>query len=356
VEAFLSQEWAGLAIAAPLAIAGWTIFRRGRALSRRALRWLVRGPAGLIAGLATVLAAGAIFHLAQRAHDRASFPPLGQLVDVGGYRLHLLAEGSAGAGPTVVWVGGGYAQGLGVYRLHLKTRAFARSVLYDHAGTGWSESGPFPRTVAREVDDLQRLLAAAGERPPFVLVGHSFGGLIANNFAARHPDAVAGLVLLDATPVASATLSAGSPQLALIQPLMRATALAHAFGLSPFITTAGGFFVPASYRKTYLEHVAALGTLQDAYRANERRVSANLAAASIIPPILAGHTDELVAAAGALGDLPMTVVYSDALDVGAWSAERTAEHRKAVKTQEEWDRRLLQPTAFRRSIPTSACS
>jgi pimeloyl-ACP methyl ester carboxylesterase len=68
---------------------------------------------------------------------------------------------------------------------------------YDRAGFGWSEPGPFPRTAARMAVELRTLLANGGVPPPFVLVGHSFGGLIMRIFAARYRDEVRGLVLVD---------------------------------------------------------------------------------------------------------------------------------------------------------------
>src|SRR5947208_13909012 len=75
-----------------------------------------------------------------------------------------------------------------------------RVVSYDRAGLGWSDLGPMPRTADRIVDELHRLLQQAAIPPPYVLVGHSFGGLTMPLFAARFPEEVAGMVLVD--PVA----------------------------------------------------------------------------------------------------------------------------------------------------------
>jgi pimeloyl-ACP methyl ester carboxylesterase len=68
---------------------------------------------------------------------------------------------------------------------------------YDRAGFGWSDAGPMPRTAGRVADELRVLLDRAGVPPPFLLVGHSFGGLVMRIFAARHRAEVAGLVLVD---------------------------------------------------------------------------------------------------------------------------------------------------------------
>jgi pimeloyl-ACP methyl ester carboxylesterase len=77
--------------------------------------------------------------------------------------------------------------------------SFARVCVYDRAGLGRSDPGPLPRTSSAIVEDLERLLALSGEPAPYVLVGHSFGGLNVRLFASRHPEQVAGLVLVDAT-------------------------------------------------------------------------------------------------------------------------------------------------------------
>ena len=76
-------------------------------------------------------------------------------------------------------------------------RAFARVCQYDRAGMGSSPPGPRPRTSQRMVDELRSLLQAAEVKPPYVLVGASFGGLNAQLFASEHPREVAGVVLVD---------------------------------------------------------------------------------------------------------------------------------------------------------------
>jgi len=74
---------------------------------------------------------------------------------------------------------------------------FARACVFDRAGFAWSEAGPLPRSTPRIVEELRALLLAAGVTPPYILAGHSFGGLTARLFLHRHPREVAGLVLLD---------------------------------------------------------------------------------------------------------------------------------------------------------------
>jgi pimeloyl-ACP methyl ester carboxylesterase len=121
-------------------------------------------------------------------------PPPGRLIDVGGHRLHLHCEG---AGPPVILDAALGASSLSWTYVRPAVAAYAHACAYDRAGFGWSEAGPLPRTVTRIVAELRRLLAGAALTPPYVLVGHSFGGLVARAFVHRHADEIGGLVLLD---------------------------------------------------------------------------------------------------------------------------------------------------------------
>jgi pimeloyl-ACP methyl ester carboxylesterase len=77
--------------------------------------------------------------------------------------------------------------------------ATTRVCTYDRARYGWSEPDPEPRSGEQIVDELEMLLDAAGEAGPYVLVGHSFGGLVVLMYAEHHPDDVAGVVLIDSS-------------------------------------------------------------------------------------------------------------------------------------------------------------
>lgn len=119
-------------------------------------------------------------------------------VDVGGYRLHLHCVGEGT--PTVVLdAGAGSTSGTWDWVVP-GVREFTRVCVYDRAGLGRSDPGPMPRTSERIAVELKALLSRSGIRAPYVLGGHSFGGLNMRLYAALHPDEVAGLVLVDATP------------------------------------------------------------------------------------------------------------------------------------------------------------
>jgi pimeloyl-ACP methyl ester carboxylesterase len=125
----------------------------------------------------------------------APAPPLGRFYEVQGRRLLFHRSGSGM--PAVVFLPGGGAVGLDYLNVQQAAGELTTSVLYDRAGTGWSDRVALPRTSAQVTDELRELLATAGIGAPYLLVGHSLGGLYGRHFAQRFPDEVAGLVLLD---------------------------------------------------------------------------------------------------------------------------------------------------------------
>ena len=122
--------------------------------------------------------------------------PRGQMVDLGGHRLHIDCRGK---GPLTVVVENGFEEFSFDWTLvQSKVETFTRVCTYDRAGYAWSEPGPAPRTFDQINVELHDALGKIGERGPFVLVGHAFGGPIARNFARLYPKDVAGVVFVDA--------------------------------------------------------------------------------------------------------------------------------------------------------------
>jgi pimeloyl-ACP methyl ester carboxylesterase len=184
-----------------LALAAWTLLRIRRTLA--AGRWLLYP---VVAVMAAAAVGGAVETVGLAQDQHASAMP-GRLVDVGGHRLHLDCTGSGG--PTVVLQNGLGESSANWARIAPAVAGTTRVCGYDRAGQGWSDGAPSEQDGLQAAADLHALLSRAGEHGPFVLVGHSIGGDHAMTYAARFPEQVAGVVLLDATsPYLSA---AGQP-------------------------------------------------------------------------------------------------------------------------------------------------
>ncbi len=159
------------------------------------LTWLGRMAAGLIGLIVLLLAVSTINQHIALTRFRATTPTPGVLIGVNGHRMHLRCVGSGA--PTVVIDAGNASFSLEWTPIQAALGTRTRVCTYDRAGYGWSEPGPAPRDGATAIAELHALLAAAGERGPYVLVGHSLGGLHVRLFAAAYPDETAGLVLVD---------------------------------------------------------------------------------------------------------------------------------------------------------------
>lgn len=128
------------------------------------------------------------------------YPPPGKLVDVGGWRIHLNCAGkNKPKEPTVVLESGSGDFSFDWGLVQPAVARFARVCSYDRAGHAWSDPGPRPRTMKQIVYELHTALRKLGIRPPYVLVGQSFGGLLARTFAEQYRNEVTGMVLVDGT-------------------------------------------------------------------------------------------------------------------------------------------------------------
>jgi pimeloyl-ACP methyl ester carboxylesterase len=125
------------------------------------------------------------------------------MVNVGGRKLHTQISGqSTGMGPTIILEAGLAATSLSWATVQPLIASFARVASYDRAGLGWSEDAVAPETALNAAYDLHALLDHAELPGPYILVGHSLGGLIVRLFQQVYPEQVAGLILVD--PVARA--------------------------------------------------------------------------------------------------------------------------------------------------------
>jgi pimeloyl-ACP methyl ester carboxylesterase len=145
--------------------------------------------------IALLIVSGIAYQALTERTDAVRFPAPGRLVDVGGHQLHLYELGSGS--PAVVLESGISASSLNWRTVQSGVAKFARVCSYDRAGLGWSELCNQPCTPASLAAQLHSLLHAVVVPAPYILVGHSFGGLIVRAFATQYPDETAGLVLVD---------------------------------------------------------------------------------------------------------------------------------------------------------------
>jgi pimeloyl-ACP methyl ester carboxylesterase len=206
----------------PLALIALAVWMTWQA--RRHLRSLTRPLTLYPLFVALVLAGiGGSYETIQEQVDRSTTAMPGHLVDVGGRRLYLECTGSGS--PTVVLVSG-LAEASVYWRGWIEPVVAQNTTVcaYDRAGQGWSDPPPSPQDGVAVATDLHSLLANAQIPGPYIVVGHSTGGVYARIFAARYPDQVAGMVLLDSQP--NEALSGGLPDFpSQYNILRRATAL-----------------------------------------------------------------------------------------------------------------------------------
>ena len=173
--------------------------------------WLKRVLWGLLAIVIILPLSGALVQVIATEMDKRTYPPPGQLVDVGGYSLHLYCLGeNSGGRPTVILetgLGGLYTTSLAWARLQPEIAKTTRVCAYDRAGLGWSDPSPLPRDAQHIAAELHTLLHNSHTPGPYVLVGWSFGGLYMRAFADQYRSETAGLVLIDSSSPEQCTRS-----------------------------------------------------------------------------------------------------------------------------------------------------
>ena len=225
-----------------LVLVVWVWIRAKRDLHSRTRVWLLNPV--LVILMLFALGGG------YEAISRATAPTVamrGQLVDVGPYRLHLECTGSGG--PTVILEPGGGGSAASMGHITPAVARDSRVCVYDRAGRGWSDPAATPPDGLQIATDLHTLLARAHVPGPYVLAGHSFGGLYVRTYAAKYPDEVAGLVLVDST--ASHNTPVSRPEAGSYNVLKHASSLIAStarLGVGHLIANADFSDLPPTYR------------------------------------------------------------------------------------------------------------
>jgi pimeloyl-ACP methyl ester carboxylesterase len=298
VQQVLSWVWPPVT----LAVALWMVVQARRQLRGRSRRWLLY-PVTVTLALASI---GGGYQTLRAAADAQAYPAPGELIDVGGHRLHLSCTGTGS--PTVVLEPGGGEMSSNLGWIAPAVARDTRVCVYDRAGRGWSEPADSPQDGLQVAVDLHTLLQRGRVPGPYVLAGHSFGGLYVLTFAARYPDETAGLVLVDSTAPASAA---------------RLAAAAPAGGGSDDITARISALVSASARlglaRLYAQ--SSFGSLPPRSR---DEVRASTATASTLRSTIdefaqASASVEHAAALGDFADKPLAVLTAGTGHDAAWS-------------------------------------
>jgi pimeloyl-ACP methyl ester carboxylesterase len=246
---------------------------------------------GVILLVALLVIAGASYQWLASAADRRAYPPPGELVDVGGHRLHIVCMGEGS--PTVILdaLGDGTSAQWGWVQPAVAETT--RVCAYDRAGRGWSEAGPPPRDVRTAAEELHTLLVNAGIEGPTVMVGHSFGAMIGRVYTDLYPEEVAGLVWVDPglpalrsdrMPPEAHAQAAADINLMNAAPLMARLGIFRLIGIKPSLPEP---------QNSYAQAIYASNALWDSLRVDAETLALS---------------DAQVEATGSLGDRPLVIV------------------------------------------------
>lgn len=273
-----------------------------------------------LATFLVLMLVGYLYEARAEAADARTFPPPGELVDVGGYRLHIDCTGTGS--PTVVLDAGqgewstiwGYVQP--------EVAKTTRVCTYDRAGLGWSEAGPLPHDAAQIARALHTLLQNAPVPGPYVMVGHSMGGLGVRVFVDDYASEIAGVVLIDSMNPKQFRQSQREAQIqtdAQSQPFSFLAVLAR-FGMARILVRPLGLvpFVPPD-EKAYFARYVRTQSVQAYTNESQAMPAAGAQAAAV----------------KTFGDLPLIVLTARLNNMTGW---------------QEWQTELLQLSSNSRQI------
>jgi pimeloyl-ACP methyl ester carboxylesterase len=252
-----------------LALAIWMFVCVRRQRRSRIGRWLLYPVIGLLA----LAAIGGGYATVGAAADARAYPMAGQLIDVGGHRLHLNCTGSGS--PTVVLQPGGGEMSSNMGWIAPAVARNTRVCVYDRAGRGWSEPADTAQDGLQIAADLHTLLQRGGVPGPYVLAGHSFGGLYVLSYAARYPGEVAGMVLIDCTdftPTQARTVSSVAGSYNVLRRVSALASISSRIGLARLYAPLEGSGLPPRSGDEVRAHIAGAtglsSTIEEYVQAN----------------------------------------------------------------------------------------
>ena len=310
-----------------VALTAWMFVQMRRSVTGKA-RWVLT-PVLAVLALASI---GATYANIAGTRDQSTVAAPGKLYDVGGHRLHLDCHGHGS--PTVVLSNGLGGVSAGWARITGPVAATTRVCAYDRAGQGWSDDAASPRDGVQSAEDLHTLLGEAGEHGPYVLVGHSTGGTYAMTYAARYPEQVAGMVLLDSSsPEQFTRMPAFSGQYTM---MMRPT-----YSLMPTLSRLGVGQIPVTSHLPAADaaKVTAITSRPKYYRNQRDEVS-------VIPEVFAQAQ-----ALTTLGDRPLAVLTASATSTGTDGWVGAQDQLAALSYQLRPPHRALHPRGPARGRP-----
>jgi pimeloyl-ACP methyl ester carboxylesterase len=270
---------------------------------RRSVKGLGRWMFAPVLVFLAVASVGAVAQNVTTMRNDGAYPAPGTMYSVGDHRLHLDCRGQGG--PTVVLFNGLGEISASWAKVTAQLGTDARVCAYDRAGQAWSDAVDAPQDGIAAAEDLHRLLAAAGEQGPYVLVGHSIGGPYAMAYAVRYPSQVAGMVLLDSSSPRQLTDIPSYPA--------QYAVMRRGYAVLPALARmgAGGLVASGSgYSPEVASRLRAMTSTPQAARNARDEITT-------VPRLF-----EQAQALTTLGDLPLVVVTAsaNAEETGGWAA------------------------------------
>ena len=255
---------------------------------RGCLFYINRGLKWLGITIVILLILGFVYQTVATENDKRTYTAPGQLLDVDGHQMHILCTGEGS--PTVILeaAGGHFSATWGLVQPQVAQNT--RVCAYDRAGYGWSEPGPEPRDAGQIATELHTLLAEAGIEPPYVMVGHSVGGLYIRVYNALYPGEVVGMVLVDSTHPDNWTRQGES--IDTLQMMASVSAGLARVGLMRLFASSQDFGLPAEQNAALKANIAS-SQYWDTQRADTASMLTSL---------------DQVRASGDLGDMPLAVI------------------------------------------------